>query len=140
MFFTWKSLWFLIYMLQETMHIVHMAIRSEFYIIIFSFFFNFYSHVQQTDLRNDKIFQIILTTKSQSLYKTLLSYTICIQKEIQRMWYYSLLFFFIFLLTWQSLVIIKFFNEIQKMQIYQDTYIIIICIYIISFIIVKQMS
>lgn len=81
-------------MLQETMHIVHMAIRSEFYIIIFSFFFNFYSHVQQTDLRNDKIFQIILTTKSQSLYKTLLSYTICIQKEIQRMWYYSLLFFF----------------------------------------------
>lgn len=82
-------------MLQETMHIVHMAIRSKFYIIIFFFFFNFYSHVQQTDVRNDKIFQIILTTKSQSLYKTLLSYTICIQKEIQRMWYYSLLFFFL---------------------------------------------
>lgn len=53
-------------MLQEIKHIVHMVIRSQFYIIIF--FFNFYSHVQQTDLRNNEIFQIILTTKSHKVF------------------------------------------------------------------------
>lgn len=113
-----------------------MVIRSEFYSL---FFLNFYSHVQYIDshlfLRNYKIFQIIFSTKCHKVI--IIIHNMC-KKEFKDV--DILYWFFIYLFTHLTVLgNYKVFHEIQKLQKEYATYIFVICIYIINFIIVKHM-
>lgn len=124
------------------MNYIYRSHGHQIWILFIIFFLNFYSHVQHTDLhltiRSFKIFQIIFTTKCHKVFINIIIIHYMCKKEFKDV--DILYWFFIYLFTHLTVLgNYKVFHEIQKMQKDYATYIFVICIYIINFIIVKHM-